>query len=515
MVSVANLMNNITAPKQNNVANDAPVNKSGAAKSAFDLTAKKAETSFEDFLFLFTTQLKNQLPDDNVDSSQMLAQLAQFTSVEQQIKGNQLLEKMLSFQENDKMDKATSYLGKTVEINNSSADFDSKPISFSYEIPKVNPSTNVEFKPYYTSIKIIDDKNQVVYSSKGEISSSQKHNFSWNGEVTGTANKAPKGHYRVKIETEDNNGTKIDVTTNYKGTITKVLSNGDKPIIIVDNKNEVDMSQILSVSEPESAIKDSRTYSDPMDYMGKLVKADFSKINLDKSSSLIQYHLEKDANSGHFAITDQAGKFVGSFAAETAGGLHTLRWDGRLSNGIQLKDGKYNLSLSASDQKGQPIKTNLEFQAIIDAFSEGEKVIFSANGVDIPRENIVSVTTPAKNSEATKEPDNNTSSTSSSSTNTVHEDNANKTNSSESSSNTNNDGPKTTSSNEANESSKNNSGSTNAAHDGGANTNGGFESAAPEFSFLNKILKEAGVGNYEKNQAMASDASSPDLNTIV
>jgi flagellar basal-body rod modification protein FlgD len=448
MIANASLINNITAPKQNKSAFDLIDKKDDVNKSAFDLTAKKADTNFEDFLFLFTTQLKNQLPDDNVDSSQMLAQLAQFTSVEQQIKGNQLLEKMLSFQEDNKMDKATSYLGKIVEINNSSADFDHKPINFSYEIPKTNPSTDQEFTPYYTSITILDDKNQIIYSAKGEISA-QKHNFSWDGELNGSGLKAKKGHYHLKVETEDRFGVKIPIATNYKGVVTKVISNGDKPLIIVGDKNQVDMSKIMSVSEPKSDIKDTRNYSDPMDYLGKLVKADFSKVTLDKAKSLIHYYLEQDADISKFSVTDKSNKFVGTFLGKTSDkGINSIVWDGKLSNGTQLKDGPYNLYLSATGLQNKPVKNNLSFGGMVVSFQDGERVIFSVDGLDVPQENIVAIglATTEENVSTTTPPPEEVRATSNPT------------------------------------------------------------SIAPEFSFMNKVFSEARDSNYGINQEVASAA---------
>ncbi|MEM7546448.1 MAG: flagellar hook capping FlgD N-terminal domain-containing protein [Pseudomonadota bacterium] len=52
----------------------------------------KIDTDFNTFLSLLTAQLRNQDPLKPVDSTEFIAQLAQFSAVEQQIRGNETLE---------------------------------------------------------------------------------------------------------------------------------------------------------------------------------------------------------------------------------------------------------------------------------------------------------------------------------------------------------------------------------------------------------------------------------------
>ncbi|MBL1406438.1 MAG: flagellar biosynthesis protein FlgD [Rhizobiales bacterium] len=60
-------------------------------------TAKNTNTvNYDAFLQLLVTQIKNQDPTDPQDSGEFLAQIASFSSVEQQIQTNETLEKMLT-----------------------------------------------------------------------------------------------------------------------------------------------------------------------------------------------------------------------------------------------------------------------------------------------------------------------------------------------------------------------------------------------------------------------------------
>lgn len=69
---------------------------SAAVKTASGGAAQNALVSsdFQTFLTMLTTQLQNQDPLNPVDSSDFAVQLATFSGVEQQVRGNQLLESL-------------------------------------------------------------------------------------------------------------------------------------------------------------------------------------------------------------------------------------------------------------------------------------------------------------------------------------------------------------------------------------------------------------------------------------
>ncbi|MDN4032164.1 flagellar hook assembly protein FlgD, partial [Chryseobacterium gambrini] len=72
----------------------------GTAAAGASTTARtQLAGSFNNFLTLLTTQLKNQSPTDPLDTNEMTAQLVQFASVEQQIAMNGNLESMVSLQQ--------------------------------------------------------------------------------------------------------------------------------------------------------------------------------------------------------------------------------------------------------------------------------------------------------------------------------------------------------------------------------------------------------------------------------
>jgi flagellar basal-body rod modification protein FlgD len=84
-------------------------------------TARPAVTTgigsdFNTFLTLLTTQLQNQDPTNAMDANQMTQQLVQFASVEQQIKVNSNLERLLSVEQGNQLVSAAPLMGRVVEV---------------------------------------------------------------------------------------------------------------------------------------------------------------------------------------------------------------------------------------------------------------------------------------------------------------------------------------------------------------------------------------------------------------
>ena len=71
---------------------------------------------FNTFLTLLTTQLQNQDPTNAMDANQMTEQLVQFASVEQQIKVNTNLERLLSVEQGNQLVSAAPLMGRVVEV---------------------------------------------------------------------------------------------------------------------------------------------------------------------------------------------------------------------------------------------------------------------------------------------------------------------------------------------------------------------------------------------------------------
>lgn len=86
---------------------NAGINNLQATSSAGNSTT----VDYDAFLSLLVTQLRNQDPTEPTDNAQLMAQLASFSSVEQQVQINDKLETLIS---SNVLGDASSLIGKTV-----------------------------------------------------------------------------------------------------------------------------------------------------------------------------------------------------------------------------------------------------------------------------------------------------------------------------------------------------------------------------------------------------------------
>lgn len=88
----------------------------GNAGTATVPTNPSANISIQDFLRILTTQLNNQDPLKPMDNAAFVAQLAQFSALEEAQQTNDKLDSLLNIQA---ASQSIGLIGKTVEVNSS------------------------------------------------------------------------------------------------------------------------------------------------------------------------------------------------------------------------------------------------------------------------------------------------------------------------------------------------------------------------------------------------------------
>ncbi|CBI76170.1 Flagellar hook capping protein (fragment) [Bartonella clarridgeiae 73] len=78
-----------------------------------EMAGAKKNADYDTFIKLLVAQMKNQDPTKPMDSTEFVAQLASFSSVEQAIKMNETLTQMLS---NGSINGAEGYVGKYIQF---------------------------------------------------------------------------------------------------------------------------------------------------------------------------------------------------------------------------------------------------------------------------------------------------------------------------------------------------------------------------------------------------------------
>ncbi len=222
----------IDASKVDNINNI--INKNA---SETDKAASKAQTNYQDFLKLLTTQLQNQDPTAPTDTNQLTQQIATLSQVEQQINTNTNLQKLISLFNTTTMNSVVGYIGKQVESDGDKGVLQNSKASFVYNLEKDAQTADVQ---------LLDASGKVVLSASG-TKVAGRNEVLWDGKDS-NSNQLPDGTYTIKVTAKDAAGESIKVTTSTVGVVSSVDSKDGKITLTLGDVS-VDLDKVTSVRQ--------------------------------------------------------------------------------------------------------------------------------------------------------------------------------------------------------------------------------------------------------------------------
>ena len=142
------------------------------AKALFD---KQENLDRDDFLLLFTTQLKNQNPLDPLENEAFVAQLAQFSSLESMKGMQQTMDDMANESKSDKFLLGANLLGKTVTVEGGQVlAGGGRDLSLSGLVD--SPLTDAIFRVYDSQTGGLIHQREISKLDAGEVE------LDWNGQ---------------------------------------------------------------------------------------------------------------------------------------------------------------------------------------------------------------------------------------------------------------------------------------------------------------------------------------------
>lgn len=205
--------------------------------SETDKASAKAQTNYQDFLKLLTTQLQNQDPTAPTDTNQLTQQIATLSQVEQQINTNTNLQKLIGLFNSTTMNSVVGYIGKQVETDGDKGVLQNSKASFVYDLEKDAQSA---------AIQILDYSGKVVMSADG-TKFAGRNEVLWNG-VDSSGKQLPDGTYKIKVTAKDAAGNDIKVTTSTVGVVSSVDSKDGKITLSLGDVS-VDLDKVHSVRQ--------------------------------------------------------------------------------------------------------------------------------------------------------------------------------------------------------------------------------------------------------------------------
>jgi flagellar basal-body rod modification protein FlgD len=225
----------------------APVSTSSSATQAAASSALAGGAQAlgeKDFLTLLTAQLKNQDPLQPQDDSAFVAQLAQFSSLEQQMQTNTSLNQIMTQLQGQSNAQLTSLVGKNATIQGSTATLDGSggavPITFMLNSASAS-----------TTAMIQDSSGNTVRTLDLGAQNAGLIQFNWDGRSS-AGDAQPAGNYTITVTATGSSGAPVSVSQNISGTVGSVSFAQGNPIINLQNGVSAPVSELLQVGSPPS-----------------------------------------------------------------------------------------------------------------------------------------------------------------------------------------------------------------------------------------------------------------------
>jgi flagellar basal-body rod modification protein FlgD len=128
-------------------------------------------------------------------------------------------------------------------------------------------------------------------------------------------------------------------------------------------------------------------------YLGKGVSITNGNASLSSGKATWNYSLDATATANALTVTDANGKTVYTASGETNSGLHQFTWNGKDSNGNQLDDGTYTLTVKAQTADGSAVTTSVASAGVVSEIdmTSGTPKLLLSGGMEIGLGDIANV----------------------------------------------------------------------------------------------------------------------------
>lgn len=209
-----------------------------AAESATDTTRTTGpkELGQEDFLKLLVTQLKQQDPLNPTNNTEFVAQLAQFSQLEQTIKQAQLLQQNLDAQKTSLQFTLLPMVGRQIGVDMPLVQYGNGPAQIRYAL---------EQGASRVRINVLDQEGRTVRTLEYFNRSSGLNLSEWDGRNQNGA-VMPAGVYRYALSAIDAQGRPVTAQSRAELTVSGIrMENGEAKLAVGDLT--VDPSEVVEL----------------------------------------------------------------------------------------------------------------------------------------------------------------------------------------------------------------------------------------------------------------------------
>jgi flagellar basal-body rod modification protein FlgD len=203
-------------------------------ESQFADTSENADQLRMDFLKMLTAQLEYQDPMDPVENTEFTAQMAQFSSLGEQQKGNELLQQLINSQSTNQLNQVVSYIGNQVVYEGDKATAENGSLSARFKMGE----------PGVADIKLYDENGEFVQTATQAFGAGDQ-------SYTFADEALADGSYSFTVQVRQDGGGSIAAKTYEAGKVTGVI-NGDAGVELEVNGHTVSLSDVHRVEQRAS-----------------------------------------------------------------------------------------------------------------------------------------------------------------------------------------------------------------------------------------------------------------------
>ncbi len=218
-----------------------------------ELTGSGSELDKDAFLMLMVTQFQYQDPLNPMEDTEFVAQLAQFTSMEQMMSMNESMDELVDAQDKQLTVGASSFIGLDVSARGYGISLEKGVSSTVYYASDEDIATG--------AVNIFDSNSQIVASVPLPATAAGINEFQWDGKLA-NGEQALDGVYTIGISATDANGDVVTTDTQVRGTVDGVSTyNGEQYLRLSDGR-VVSLAEVYEILEPQTSTDNSDSETD-------------------------------------------------------------------------------------------------------------------------------------------------------------------------------------------------------------------------------------------------------------
>ncbi len=214
-------------------------NGTNEASPLFSAAGGKQAMGKDAFLKLLVAQIANQDPLKPMDDTAYVAQLAQFSSLEQQTTSNKMLELLATQQQGLANTAAMGLVGKDVTVRGGSVTLGGDGVGVVAPFKIADSAEKVQ-------VVVRDASGNVVRRADLGEQQAGRVDYRWDGR-SDSGVSMPAGRYSVSVEATKANGQKVGVELESTGRVRAVSFEGGIAKLILDSGLSVAAADLVKV----------------------------------------------------------------------------------------------------------------------------------------------------------------------------------------------------------------------------------------------------------------------------